>query len=54
VCIGFHQEANALPKEDESFCRKTQRDFGVDVYRKSTGDPDLGKSSANGYAAIGA
>jgi len=30
------------------FCRKSPPEFGVDVYRKSTGDLVLGKSAAKG------
>jgi hypothetical protein len=42
-----------LPEESRYFCRKRQAGFGIDVYRKSTGDPRPGKSSAKGIAASG-
>jgi hypothetical protein len=31
-----------------NFCSETPANFGVDVYRKSTGDSVLGKSAAKG------
>ena len=45
MCFGFHQEAKGLPNGYTVFCRKTRDVFGVEVYRKSTGDLDLGKSA---------
>ena len=45
--FGFYQEAKGLPKRYAFFCRKTTDIFGVEVYRKSTGVLDLGKSSGN-------
>jgi hypothetical protein len=52
VLLGFHQEANGLPKEYAIFCRKTLCDFGVEVYRKSTGDLDLGKSAGKELSVV--
>jgi hypothetical protein len=45
VLLGFHQEAKGLPNGYAFFCRKTRDVFGVEVYRKSTGIFDLGKSA---------
>ena len=36
------------PRAPTYFCRERPADFGVDVYRKSTGDLALGKSAAKG------
>jgi hypothetical protein len=41
VRVGFHQKANGLPIRYALFCGKTQRKFGVEVYRKSSGVLDL-------------
>jgi len=42
-----------LRQDPAGFCRKMSTDFGIHVYRKSTGDSRPGKSSAKGPAASG-
>jgi hypothetical protein len=48
--LGFQREAKGLPIRYAFFCGKTPPDFGVEVYRKSTGVLDLGKSSGKDVA----
>ena len=49
--LGDRSFTSSRCRRSRYFCRKKAADFGVNVYRKSTGDPGPGKSSAKASEA---